>query len=177
MPGTLAVPLAVAAGSVAFLVTAAHPAPPSDARVELEVAAVLPMPEGPAGLLVLREHKTGTLLPVLVPDGSALEGAQKKGHPFMEAGLLGRAIEALGGRVQEVEIDRAEEATGATRVRLRQGTHEVEIPARPSESVALAVAAGARILTTRRLLEVSGLTPAELEQASRAAGRGPDTSL
>jgi len=151
MPGTVAVPLAIAAGSLAFLVTAAGPAaPPPDARVEVEMAAVLPMPDGPA---------------------------QKKAHAMADAGLLGRTIEALGARVQEVEIDRAEEAPTATRVRLRQGAHDVEVLARPSESVSLAVAAGARIVTTRRLLQTDGLTPGELEEASRKAARGEDTEL
>jgi len=178
MLGTVAVPLAIAAGSLAFLVTAAGPAaPPPDARVEVEMAAVLPMPDGPAALLVLRERRSGTLLPVLVPDGSALSAAQKKEHAMADAGLLGRTIEALGARVQEVEIDRAEEAPTATRVRLRQGAHDIEVPARPSESVSLAVAAGARIVTTRRLLQTDGLTPGELEEASRKAARGEDTEL
>ena len=94
-----------------------------------------------------------------------------------DAGLLGRTLEALGARVQEVEIDRAEEAPTATRVRLRQGAHDIEVPARPSESVSLAVAAGARIVTTRRLLQTDGLTPGELEEASRKAARGEDTEL
>ena len=177
MPGTVALPLSVAAASLAVLVAAAGPAAPPDARVEVEVAAVLPMPDGPAGLLVLRERASGTLLPVLVPDGTALSSAQKKDHAMADAGLLGRAIEALGARVQEVEIVRAEEAPTATRVRLRQGAHDVEVLARPSESVSLAVAAGARIVTTRKLLETDGLTPRELEEASRKAARGEDTKL
>jgi bifunctional DNase/RNase len=134
------------------------------------------MPQGPAGLLVLRERATGTLLPVLVPDGSALSDTKRKARAA-DGSLLRRAIEALGGRVQEVEIDRAEESASATRVRLRQGARDVEVPARPSESVALAVAAGARILTTRQLLATAGLTPDELEQASRASAKDGDTAL
>jgi bifunctional DNase/RNase len=177
MLGTVAVPLA-AAGTLAILVAAAGSTAPSpDASVEVEVAAVLPMPEGPAGLLVLRERRSGTLLPVLVPDGRALSSAQKKQHALADAGLLGRTIEALGAQVQEVEIVRAEETPTATRVRLRQGAHDVEVAARPSESVSLAVAAGARIVTTRRLLDTEGLTPGELEEASRKAARGDDTPL
>jgi bifunctional DNase/RNase len=41
----------------------------------------------------------------------------------------------------------------------------VELPARPSESVALAVAAGVPIVTTRRVLDESGISPEDLVEA------------
>ncbi len=173
--GMRPVPLVLAAGSIALVVSTARPAPPPEQRVELEVAGVLPMPQGAAGLLVLREKGAGTLLPVLVPDAAALSAStQRSGAP--DAGLLGRAIEALGGRVREVEIERAEETVTGARVRLRQGTRDLELRARPSESVALAVASGARIVATRRLLAASGLTPDELRQGA-AKARGPSTAM
>ncbi len=161
------VPLA-AAGAVALVLTGAKGAGAPAERVTLEVAGVLPMPQGPAGLLILRDHGTGTILPLLVPDGAAVESATKgdAGPP----GLLGRTIEALGARVREVEIARAEETMGGARVHLSQAGHDVELPARPSESVALAVAAGAPIVTTRRLLAESGLTPDEMNEALRRGG-------
>ncbi len=171
--GSLSLSLALAAGSMALLATGAPP----DQRVELEVAAVLPMPEGPAGLLVLRERASGTLLPVLVPDGSALDVSPRKGAGAGAGGLAGRAIAALGARVREVDIDEAAETSTASRIHLAQGSHDVELRARPSESVPLAVAAGARILTTRRLLAAAGLTPDELESAHEAVKHGPETSL
>ena len=62
---------------------------------------------------------------------------------WTRGGLLGQAIEALGGRISEVEIDRAEETRAGARVRLTQGGRRVELRARPSESVALALAAQA----------------------------------
>jgi hypothetical protein len=61
-------------------------------------------------------------------------------------------------------------------VRLAQGARRVELRARPSESVALAVAAGVPIVTTRRLLDEAGLTPEDLERA-HAKARGDDTRL
>jgi hypothetical protein len=164
----LALPGALLAGAIA-LTAAPHPAA-SGARIELEVAGVLPMQEGVASILVLREKGARTLLPVVVPGPDA---------PRPEAGgggLLGRAIEALGGRVSEVEIDRAEETRAGARVRLAQGARRVELRARPSESVALAVAAGVPIVTTRRVLDESGLTPEDLAQA-HARARGDDLRL
>jgi bifunctional DNase/RNase len=112
-----------------------------------------------------------------VPDGSALDVAPRKGAGPEAAGLAGRAIAALGARIREVEIDEAEETSTASRIRLAQGSHDVELRARPSESVPLAVAAGARIVTTRRLLAAAGLTQGELESAHRRAKHGPETKL
>lgn len=170
----LALPVAFAASSMALFVSAAQPPARGDALVELEVAAVLPLPDGPAGLLVLRDKASGTFLPLLVPDGEELELAAPSRAP---EGLLGRTIEALGAKVRAVEIDEAEETSSASRVRLAQGARQIEIPARPSESIALAVAAGVPILATRRLLTESGLTPAELAETKAELAAGPSIRL
>jgi hypothetical protein len=166
--GIMALPAAFVAGAVALTAAAAHPpGPAGSARVELEVAGVLPMPEGPAAILVLREKGASTLLPLIIPGGDV--GKDRDVH---RGGLLGQAIEALGGRVSEVEIDRAEETRAGARVRLAQGARRVELRARPSESVALALAAGVPIVTTRRVLEEAGITPEDLARAhSKARAR------
>jgi hypothetical protein len=155
-------PLALLAGSVAVAANASRePDGDPGARVELELAGVLPLPESAASILVLREKGADTILPLVVPALDAADPRPGRGTD----GLLGRAIEALGGRVAEVEIDRAEETRAGARVRLAQGGRKLELRARPSESVALAVAAGVPIVTRRRLLQESGLTPEELARA------------
>jgi bifunctional DNase/RNase len=159
--GILALPAAALAGVVAL--TAAPPGAPGDAegsRVELELAGVLSVPEGSGSILVLRVKGARTLLPLVVP------GAERPGRADSQAAaLLGQAIEALGGKVSEVEIDRAEETRAGARVRIAQGSRRLELRARPSESVALALAAGVPIVTTQRLLDEAGLTPEDLERA------------
>jgi hypothetical protein len=134
-----------------------------NARVELEVIGLLPLNEGAAAVLVLREKGSRTLLPLVIP-GS---GVTEHGSGLRGPGLLGQAIEALGARVSEVEIERAEESRAGARVRLSQGTRTVELRGRPSESVALAVSARVPIVTTRRLMDESGLTPEDLARAHR----------
>jgi hypothetical protein len=166
-PAILALPAAVLAGAVALTTTAAHPPPQPAARVELEVAGVLPMPEGSASILVLREKGARTLLPLIVPNGDVSGRGEVEG-----GGLLGQAIEALGARVAEVEIDRAQETRTGARVRLAQGARHVELRARPSESVALALAAGVPIVTSRRVLQEAGLTPEDLARAHAKARNG-----
>jgi bifunctional DNase/RNase len=176
--GPISLPLAMAAVFGLALGAAGSKSRPDreDGRVELEVAAVLPLPEGPAGLVVLRDRATGTVLPLLVPDGEALGVLT----PLKRApeGLLGRALEALGARVREVQLDAAEETSAGARVRLVQGAREVEVQARPSESLALAVATGVPIFTTRELLSKAGLTPAELHAAHEAlSAKASETPL
>jgi uncharacterized protein len=166
--GMLALPIAFAASIVALLGTVSGATPPAEARVELEVAGVLPMPESGSCVVVLREKGARNILPLLVPgsDGKDL-GPRMHGRP---QGLLGQAIEALGARVREVEIASGDETPSGARVRLAQGARQVEISARPSESVALAVAAGAPIVTTRRLLDEAGLTPKDLSRVKEHLG-------
>lgn len=165
--GMIVLPLAIFAGSLALVATAVRtPAEEPAGRVELELAGVLPMPEGPAGVLVLREKGTETILPLVVPDG-------REFSPGGRGALLGRTIEALGARVSEVEIERAEETTSGARVRLAQGARAVELRAVPSESIALAVAAGVPIVTTRRLMDEAGLTPDDLARVHGAPGGSP----
>jgi hypothetical protein len=173
--GIVSLPLLFAAGSLALVAASARAPKARDGKVVLEVAAVLPMSEGPAGILVLREAGSGTVLPLLVPDAQAMEAGTGGGGA---GDLLGRTLEALGARVSEVEIASAEETRGGARVRLVQGGRELELEASPSESVALAIAAGAPIVAARRLLADAGLTPDELEHArERLLGEDPALEL
>jgi hypothetical protein len=168
--GFVAVPLALFVGTVFAASAAARAGAGADDRIELELAGVLPMPEGSAGILVLREKGKETLLPLVVPDGSRF--APGRGR---DPGLLRETIKALGGRIAEVEIGAAEETSEGACVRLTRGGERIEVKAVPSESVALAIAAGAPIVTTRRLLDEAGLTPEDLVRVH--AGAGPATPV
>lgn len=172
LPLAAATSLSLASGAMR---TAASPGARGPTRVELEVAGVLPLPEDWAIVLVLREKGAETILPVIVPgeDGKDLRDALARdggrgGEVPADApeSLLDRAIAALGAKVVEVELAEAEETARAARVHLVQGGKAVAIAARPSESIPLAVAVGAPIVTTRRLLEEAGVSRSELERLS-----------
>jgi hypothetical protein len=163
-----ALPLALLGAALVVGGTAAGP--PRDDRVELEVAGLLPMGEGSAAVLVLREKGSKTILPLVMPGDRLGEGENELKGP----GLLGQAIEALGGRVAEVQIDRAEESRTGARVRVAQNGRTVELRGAPSESVALAISARVPIVTTRRLIDEAGLTPedlAKIHARARSGGR------
>lgn len=173
--GMLAVPLVLLAGAMGAAASAARAPSGEQGRVELELAGVLPMPEGPASILVLREKGAETLLPLIVPDGQAF-GSGDAGGAHAKGGLLARAIEALGGRVSEVDIDEAHETSAGARVLVAQGSRRLELRALPSESVALALAAGVPIVTTRRLLAEAGLTAEDLARAHARHREGADAT-
>jgi hypothetical protein len=148
--------------------TAARPRADANDRIELEVAGLLPVGEGSAAVLVLREKGTRTILPLVLPGARSGDGDAELRAP----GLLSQAIEALGGRVSEVEIERAEETRTGAKVRLAQAGRTLELLGPPSESVALAVSAKVPIVTRRRVLEESGITPEDLAKAHRKAKAG-----
>lgn len=168
--------LGLGAGAPPGRATAAPIAP----RVELEVAGLLPMGEGRPSILVLRAKGTRTILPVVVSAGAARELGLTLAGGADHPGVLGRAIRALGATVREVELSSTDETTlDGARIRLTQNGRPVEVTARPSESVALAVSTRAPIVTRREVLEQSGLTPDDLARPHRrqAAEAPPDVSL
>jgi hypothetical protein len=163
-----AIPLVALGAALLVGGTAARPRPDASDRVELEVAGLLPMGEGAAAVLVLREKGTRTILPLVLPGARLGDGDNELRAP----GLLGQAIEALGGRVSEVEIDRAEETRTGARVRLAQGGRSLELRGPPSESVALAISAKVPIVTRRKVMDEAGLTPEDLAKAHRKRRSG-----
>jgi bifunctional DNase/RNase len=163
---------------VAALALAAAEAPePDEGLVEMEVAAVFPLEDAHAGVLVLREKGGEVLVPIVVGRSEAEAVQQRLRHerpPRPRAQeLLADAIDALGGRVVRVEIHDASEALYRARVLLAKGAERVQLDARPSDSVALALGAGAPIFATRALVEGAGLTREDLDRL-RAPPKEPD---
>jgi bifunctional DNase/RNase len=178
-PGLVSLPLALAAAVAALALApdatpAARRGAPGD-RVVLEVAGVLQMEDESASVVVLREKDAQTILPIIVPSeaASALDVRRRAGRSA-GGSLLGRTIAALGARVVEIELDAAEDAANGATVRLAQGRRALELHARPSESVPLAIAAGVPIVARRRLLDSEGLDRNDLERLRRRADGGHD---
>lgn len=170
--GLLALPAALALAGAVALAAGTRPEGTS-ARVELELLAVLPLPDGHAGLVVLREKGEGRLLPVVVPDRTAFEAGALRG----EGSLAARALQAVGAEVRAVELEAASETSEGALVRLSDGRRELAVPGRPSDVLALALAAGVPILVRRRLLDDEGLAAEELDAARREAQVGDPVRL
>ncbi|MCL2136190.1 MAG: bifunctional nuclease family protein [Coriobacteriia bacterium] len=83
--------------------------------------------------------------------GVALEGAQNQ-RP-MTHDLLATAIEALDGEIDSILINRVDGSTFYATVFLTQGDKTIEIDARPSDSIALAVRSMANIYVDEQVME------------------------
>jgi bifunctional DNase/RNase len=154
-----------------------HRGPP---MVEVEVAGVLPLSGDGGSVVVLREKGRETLLPLLVgaTEGSVID-QRLKGKPSDQPGthdLLSRALDALHGAVQRVDITAVQDATFRAVLHLAQEGRDVPLDARPSDAIALALSAKAPIFAAREVVDAAGLTKDDQarlrrgERTDRASG-------
>jgi bifunctional DNase/RNase len=169
----LALPAVLAAG--AALVLAGSPGPgaggPPPDLLEMEVMGVVPLEDGEANLLVLGRKDAPSVLTMVIgrAEASAIDAKLRRATPPrpMTHDLLGSAIGELGGKVERVEIVAYRDSVFLARVRVRQGTRSLSLDARPSDSVALALRAGAPIFAARKVVEEQGISRADLEKMRR----------
>lgn len=111
-------------------------------------------------LLLLEEVGGSRVLPIFVgaPEATAIAYAlQNLATPRpMSHDLLGSVIEALGGRLFAVEISDLVDNTFFANLRILRDREEIEISARPSDAVALALRVGAPILVSDDLMDAEG---------------------
>jgi len=69
--------------------------------------------------------------------------------------LMREVVTALGGEVRRVEITDIREHTFYAKIVIQQGTRAVEVDARPSDAIALALRVGRPIFVTRKVIEKS----------------------
>ena len=168
-----------AAVAGALLVSAAARAAPGAGgdMVEMEVLGVLSLEDGQSSLLVLAQKDgQAALTPVIGrSEANAIEMALRHVAPPrpMTHDLLEKVIGQLGGTVERVEIDGLRDSTFLATVRVKQGRRAHAIDARPSDSVALALRAGAPVFASRRVVEAAGLSRSDLEKLRREPGRPP----
>lgn len=107
-------------------------------------------------VVVLRERGGPRLLPIWIGRAEAeaiaahLNGAQPA-RP-MTHDLLRLVLTGLGGVLRRVAITRVEDKTYYAELQLQQGDHLLQVDARPSDSIALAIRLGAAIVAEEALL-------------------------
>jgi uncharacterized protein len=137
-------------------------------------------------VVLLQERESDRRLPIWIGREHAIELALRLlGHGSqlvrpLSSDLSARLVQALGGTVCEVRIDRISEGTyyAVIVVDGPQGTTEVD--ARPSDALALALVVGAPIRADRAVLETteSDATVAEaLAVIDRQEAAGPQALL
>lgn len=126
-----------------------------------EVFGVFAAPSifGLSPVVVLRAED-GRILPIYIgiSEAMAIDSALKNQVPPrpMTHDLLVEILNRLSARVEKVIIDDLVDNTFYARLILRQNDHEVEIDARPSDSIAIAVRMACPIYIDEKVLDEAG---------------------
>jgi len=111
-------------------------------------------------LLLLEEVSGDRVLPIFIgaPEAAAIAYALQgiKAPRPMSHDLLGNVISALGARVFAAEITELRDNTFYANLRLLRDREEINVSARPSDAVALALRVGAPILVNDDLMASEG---------------------
>jgi bifunctional DNase/RNase len=132
-------------------------------RIETLMVGIPPSPS----VIILRpledlpDGAERRVLPIWIgPSEAAAIGVALEGVPHsrpMTHDLLASAVQALRGDIDSVLISRVEGSTFYASVFLSQGGQTIEIDARPSDSIALAVRAQAPLFVDEQVLEEASL--------------------
>ena len=114
-------------------------------------------------VIVLREQEGSRMLPVVIGISEVnaiklkLSGVEPP-RPLTHDLLL-KTIEGLGGKLKEVVIDQLENNTFFAKLIIsHNGKGEIQIDARPSDSIAVALRADAPIFISEEILDQAGLS-------------------
>ena len=184
--GLLLIPLITSLGAAAPQVARpSRPAPaavklcggqPCAELVEVVVRDVVPLEaESHAVVLVTKDRET--VLPIFVDQSAAVAIAFRLAHrpsPHLQShDLMDSMLTQLGGELTEVRIDKVDEAMFSGKVLISQGDKRLQLAARPSDSIALALAHGVKIFASRQVLASAGISQADIDQLRKKLPKLP----
>jgi hypothetical protein len=172
--GLVGLGLAVGVAVWPLSASRARPAPAKGpAMIEMEVVRVAAANNQP--VVILRAPSERKLLPIWIGEAEAnairLRLAGRKPPRPLTHDLLDRVIANLGARMVKVHVEDLRDNVFYGRIFLKQGNKEIDIDARPSDSIALAVGARVPVLVARRVLDAAGVD----EQPPPAPGGDKDS--
>lgn len=136
----------------------ADPGPPQG-FVPATVMGVLPTPQGNA--LMLRSDAAGRLLPIFIGDAEAsVIRMRLAGEEFprpLTHDLLDRLVDELGGKIVRVLVTKIRGEVFIGTLVVRQGGRLLQIDARPSDAIAIAVGNRTPIFVSTTVLDAAGL--------------------
>jgi bifunctional DNase/RNase len=158
LPASSTVKAAPAPPAEAAEKTPERPLPPAS-YIEMEAVNVAPTPQG---LAVVLGDKAGTvLLPIFVGGTEALSielrMRQEKRERPLTHDLLDSVFRELRADLVKVHVDAVRDNVFFGRVFLSHNGRQVEIDARPSDAIALAVGAGVPIFVAASVLQEAGI--------------------
>jgi bifunctional DNase/RNase len=115
-------------------------------------------------VVLLRESEQERQLPIFIhaTEADAIAAELKSYHPArpLTHDLLKNTVDALGGVLQYVLINDLRENIFYAVLHIEQGERTVDVDARPSDSIALAVRARCPIYVADHVMEAAGVYPA-----------------
>lgn len=127
--------------------------------VEVHVASLGVDAGNKSPVVILKETGGERVLPIWIGPAEAsaiaMEMAGMKFERPLTHDLLASLLRALGATLERVEISRVEKNTYYARMVLSLGEQRIPVDARPSDSIAVALRTGSRILADAQLLSDS----------------------
>jgi uncharacterized protein len=149
------------------------PAKPLTGFVRMTVRGVAPTPQGNAVLLVDAQQKRG--VPIFVGETEALSIrlrlANRRYPRPLTHDLLDSALDELGAKVEYVRVDKLENNVFFGTVVLTSGKKFIELDARSSDAVAMALGRDVPIFMARPVFDKSAI---DLNQIPSEKPRSPD---
>ena len=125
--------------------------------VECELARIIINENSDQQYIFLREKEGGRSLPIVISivEASAIDRfVNDKDTPRpLTHELLHSTLSALGCEISRVEITQLKDHTFFANLVVRQNGDDVEIDARPSDAIALAVRSGAQLFVAEAVLD------------------------
>jgi bifunctional DNase/RNase len=154
---------------------------PDVSLVEMVVESVRVHMLSSRHVVILKETDRDRYLPIWIGQWEASSIAMKLQGLTPERplthDLFVSAIEAVGARVDRVVVVEMSEETYHARLILAMGERLIEVDARPSDALALAVRTGARIFATVDLMDQAGLGEGSPGLTDDADGEQPLETL
>lgn len=142
--------------------------------VELAVATIAPAHGGRAVLLAAKDGSIA--VPIFIGGTEALaielRSNKKRFTRPLTHDLLDAITKELGGRLVKVHIDAIRDDTFVGAVFVQQGDRLIELDARPSDAIALAVGNRVPIFVAQQVLDRAGITPDRLRGQPKDPGSG-----
>ena len=153
--------------------------------VEMKVAGLAIDPLTNMPILLLKDHKMQRTVPIWIglveASAIATELQQLKLERPMTHDLVHNLLGALGVETLHVEINDLRDNTYFATLVVRQGTRVLEMDARPSDAIAIAMRSGCSILVDDRVVEKAACfdlrdeTPLESDAAGDLLAGLPDS--
>jgi bifunctional DNase/RNase len=120
-------------------------------------------PGGDSGVVLLTDEAHAVVLPIGIGGTEALSISlrfEREKYPRpLTHDLLDAAVRRLGGKLYEVQIDELKNGVFLGRIFLRKGNQVLDLDARPSDAIALALGDGVPIYVARGVLDEAGQRP------------------